>query len=175
MCTWLHNNWSCRKNIFVKVFVCFLLQIVPKSHKCGRLDHIKYSEQAQADLERVEHYKVKLGEPPSTQTNILSAFPKKLTGGNILPHYCDWMRNIKKSEIGINSVGYCMLQASSYCMSESLEMMMWKFFTDDLLVKVYAKLNTTFGFNRIGAYTEPKNFTLSLQACDKSFSTDEMW
>ena len=40
----------------------FLLQMIPKSHKCGRVDHKKYSAQVEADLERVEYYKTKLGE-----------------------------------------------------------------------------------------------------------------
>ena len=130
MCTWLHNNWSCRKNIFVKVFVRFLLQIIPKSHRCGRLDHIKYSEQAQADLERVEHYKGKLGEPSSTQTNPVHFPRNKLVAIYCIIIVIEW--DISKKWNGINSVGYCMLQASSYCMSESLEMMMWKFFTDEI-------------------------------------------
>ena len=40
----------------------FILQMIPKSHKCGRVDHKKYSAQVEADLERVEYYKTKLGE-----------------------------------------------------------------------------------------------------------------
>ncbi|XP_067933476.1 L-proline trans-4-hydroxylase-like [Watersipora subatra] len=37
------------------------LKIIPTSHKCGRIEHIKYDDQIQADLERVEHYKRRLG------------------------------------------------------------------------------------------------------------------
>ena len=38
------------------------MQVIPGSHRCGRLDHSKHADQAQADLERVEHYKQKLGK-----------------------------------------------------------------------------------------------------------------
>ncbi|KAF6027159.1 hypothetical protein EB796_014525 [Bugula neritina] len=37
------------------------LKIIPGSHKCGRIEHLKYDDQIQADLERVEYYKEKLG------------------------------------------------------------------------------------------------------------------
>ena len=33
-----------------------VLQLIPKSHISGRIDHIKYDEQIQADLERVDQY-----------------------------------------------------------------------------------------------------------------------
>ena len=38
------------------------MQVIPGSHRCGRLDHSKHADQAQADLERVAHYKRKLGK-----------------------------------------------------------------------------------------------------------------
>ena len=45
------------------------MQVIPGSHRCGRLDHSELADQAQADLERVEHYKQKLGK---LCTNILN-------------------------------------------------------------------------------------------------------
>ena len=44
--------------------------MIPKSHKCGRVDHKKYSAQVEADLERVEYYKTKLGELMMSQNGI---------------------------------------------------------------------------------------------------------
>ena len=39
-----------------------VLQLIPKSHISGRIDHIKYDEQIQADLERVDQFKQRLGK-----------------------------------------------------------------------------------------------------------------